>query len=366
MRRFFLITLGSFSQTGGIEKFNRALMKAFISLASTVPISFRASGMYDKVTDEAYIPSSQYYAGKGWRWLFTGRVLWRGLHVDELIIGHINLSAIGLLIKWLRPSVKITLVCHGIEVFQHVSGIKKFFLSKVDRFLAVSQYTKLQLEVIQRVPAHKIKVFPNTLDPYFHLPSRFEKPGYLMKRYDIAADEKVLFTLTRLDSSEGYKGYDTVIRSIPELMKAGYRIKYIIGGKADKKEKEALTHLIHTLGLQAQVLLTGFIAEEEVTDHYLLADIYVMPSKGEGFGIVFLEAMACGTPVIAGNKDGSSEALRFGQLGTLIDPDNDEAIQKALIDVLIQPKQPEALQQATLSYFSFEKFTERLEQVFLN
>jgi phosphatidyl-myo-inositol dimannoside synthase len=111
------------------------------------------------------------------------------------------------------------------------------------------------------------------------------------------------------------------------------------------------------------VLMPGFVADEEVTDHYLLADVFVMPSKGEGFGIVYLEAMACGLPVIAGNKDGSTEALQFGELGTLIDPDDADELAAALVKALTTVHYSSEVQQNMLQYFSFERFKERLQAV---
>lgn len=69
-----------------------------------------------------------------------------------------------------------------------------------------------------------------------------------------------------------------------------------------------------------RVIFAGRIAEKEKAEHYRLADVYVMPSSGEGFGIVYLEALACGIPVIGSKIDGSRDALREGQLGLLVNP----------------------------------------------
>jgi phosphatidyl-myo-inositol dimannoside synthase len=351
---------------GGIEKFNRAFMKAFMASEANLACEFTASGMYDAMGDENYIPSKRFSAFKGNRWSFVITNLINSFKKQEIILGHVNLALIGVLIKFMQPSKKITVICHGIEVFEKVTGLKKKLLQKADRVLAVSNYTKEQLIHIQNVDAEKIHVFPNTLDPYFQLPASFRKPGYLQERYGVTKDQKILFTLTRLNSQEGYKGYDKVIRSLPALRKKGYPIKYIIGGKADAKELATVTSLIASLGLEQEVVLAGYIAENEITDHYLLADVFVMPSKGEGFGIVYLEAMACGVPVIAGNKDGSTEALQFGKLGTLIDPDSEHEIETALHPIFQQEIKSEQLQQQMLHYFSFEQYTKRLQEVFLN
>jgi phosphatidyl-myo-inositol dimannoside synthase len=354
-RRVHFLVLASFSSTGGIEKFNRAFMKAFVMNESKSKLSFTASGMYDTGNDEAYISAGQFDACGGNRLLFVVKNFFKSFQADELILGHMNLALMGVLYKLFQPSKQLTIICHGIEVFEPVSGLKKKLLQKANRVLAVSNYTKDQLINLQKIDASKINVFPNTLDPFFSLTTFFQKPVYLQERYHIAPNQKTLFTLTRLNSEEGYKGYDKVIRCIPALKNAGYDVKYIIGGKADAKEQQSVEQLIASLELQQHVVLAGYIPDSEVSDHYLMADVFVMPSKGEGFGIVFLEAMACGLPVIAGNKDGSTEALQFGKLGTLVNPDSEKELQTALQSVLQQPKKPQQVQHK-----------KRLQEVFLN
>ena len=89
--------------------------------------------------------------------------------------------------------------------------------------------------------------------------------------------------------------------------------------------------MIRELGIESNVTLAGFVPDYELCSHYNLCDLFAMPSKGEGFGIVFLEALACGKPMIAGNKDGSVEAVLNGELGALVDPDNVAEIANAII-----------------------------------
>ena len=117
--------------------------------------------------------------------------------------------------------------------------------------------------------------------------------------------------------------------------------------------------------LEENVLLTGFIKEEEVIDHYLLADAFIMPSTMEGFGIVFIEAMACGVPVIAGNIDGSPDALKNGELGTLINPLSHSEIIESL-STLINPCQnipPFKLQSIGQQNFGFDSCKKKLEKI---
>lgn len=358
---FFLLT--AFSHMGGIEKFNRAFMKALGDLSTTLHLKSTLGGMYDRSFDEHYTQEQTYHAFKGKKIQFVLWAVKQSVKQDVIILGHLNLALIAVLLKLIAPQKKLIIICHGIEVFEPVSGIKKKALQQADQLLAVSSFTKQQLISKQGLPAEKITVLPNTIDPFFTFPVDFTKPAYLQERYGIAPHEKVILTLTRLNSNEGYKGYDTLVKILPELLYKNIPFKYILAGKADATELQRMNELIKTLGLEQQVMMPGFITEEEITDHYLLADVFVMPSKGEGFGIVYTEAMACGLPVIAGNKDGSTEALQFGELGTLIDPDSAEELKEALVHVLNEQREPKQVQQKMLKYFSFEKFRERLKHI---
>jgi glycosyltransferase involved in cell wall biosynthesis len=123
--------------------------------------------------------------------------------------------------------------------------------------------------------------------------------------------------------------------------------------------------LIH-YDLQDCVTLAGFISDTELCDYYNLCDTFAMPSHGEGFGIVYLEAMACGKPTLAGNRDGAQDALCHGKLGALVDPDDSSAIAQTLIQILQKTYpnplmyQPEAMRQAVIDRFGFDRFQDTL------
>ncbi|MGB3650876.1 MAG: glycosyltransferase, partial [Rivularia sp. (in: cyanobacteria)] len=114
------------------------------------------------------------------------------------------------------------------------------------------------------------------------------------------------------------------------------------------------------------VTLTGYIPDEELSEHYNLCDVFAMPSKGEGFGIVYLEALASAKPVLAGNKDGAVDPLCQGELGALIDPDDSEAIAQTLIQILQNQYpnpllyQPLKLRQQVIERFGCESFEKTL------
>ena len=258
------------------------------------------------------------------------------------------------------------MVTHGIEVWDQLSGLKKLLLDKCDSILAVSNFTRDKLIGINGVKSEKIKIFHNTIDPFFSYPTQFAKPEYLISRYNIKKEDKIILTLTRLAYTEKYKGYDKVITVLSDVIARYTNVKYLIAGKPDELEKNRLNTLISQYKLENHVFLVGFIAEEEITDHYQLADVFVMPSKKEGFGIVFIEAMACGLPVIAGNQDGSVDALKNGELGMLVNPENKQEMVDTLCKVLgsdsYTPTQKAQLQQKMNGYFGFPIFCDNLKK----
>lgn len=97
--------------------------------------------------------------------------------------------------------------------------------------------------------------------------------------------------------------------------------------------------------------------------HFNLADIYVMPSTKEGFGLVFIEAMHYGKPVIAGNKDGSADALDNGKFGLLIDPDNTTAITNAIKRMIQKPAYFIPDERKLHEKFSYSKYKEQLKEI---
>lgn len=355
--------LKSFSFTGGIEKFNRCFLKALHELSVEEPFKLQAISSHDAVTNEQYFPAKNFKGFGGNRLKFLLYACWQTLFAKQIILGHINLAVIGFWVKWLRPKTELIIVIHGVDVWQPQTGLKLKALQMADKILSVSNYTKtIVCKNHPTINANKIHIFPNTIDPYFKLPSSFQKPQYLQERYGLTDTTKVLLTVTRLANTEQFKGYDHTISVLPTLQQqVGNNVQYILGGKGQEQELARITQHIQQTGTQQQVQLIGFIKDEELIDHYLLADVFVMPSKKEGFGIVFIEAMACGLKVIAGNKDGSVDALQHGTLGTLINPDSETELLAALKDAMQDPANDRrALQEKVMGVFGFDKFKGRL------
>lgn len=360
-KEVLFLNLSAFSSTGGIEKFNRSFLKALYDAELKGKTITDAFSLQDTDADEKYFNKNNYKGFAGNKLKFVSSVIRQAKYYDTIIAGHINLALPSFISS--SKHKKVFLIAHGIEMWAPLKGIKKAFLKRVDKILAVSNFTKQEIIKHHHIAKNKITIFHNTIDPFFKYPAQFSKPEYLKKRYHLNG-QKIIYTLTRLSSDEQYKGYDKVLEALPEIKKIHPGIKYLIAGKADAAEKLRVEKLIKSLGLQENVLLTGFIKDDEIIDHYLLADTFIMPSTMEGFGIVFIEAMACGIPVIAGNVDGSVDALKNGELGQLIDPLNSKEIMQSLMTADYNSNiTPVQLQQSIQQNFGFDLFTKKLQEI---
>ena len=369
-QKILFLTLKTFSLTGGIEKVCRCLAMVLTSIASKEQ-QVRMISLCDDCADvqEKYFPRQYFKGFNNNKLKFSIIALRQALKSDILILSHINLLAIAFLAKKIRPEKRIILFAHGIEVWRPIRTWKRRFIQRHVEIWAVSDYTSEQMQNLHHITKSHIEILNNCLDPFITIPSSFDKPKGLLKRYQLNIDQPVLFTLTRLSSSELYKGYDLVIKAIPKLLEQFPTLTYLIAGKADQLEKKRIDTLIADLNLEKHVILVGFLPDEELTDHFLLADVFVMPSRKEGFGIVFIEAAACGCSVIAGNQDGSVDALLNGDLGQLIDPTDQTAITEAIVKSLKQPKTPESaakIQKLCLQHFNFENYQKKVVQLLDN
>jgi len=365
-RHTLLLTLKVFAATGGIEKVCRVAGKALYEEAVEHDRRVRIFSMYDTNEDAAgnhYFPS-EIFKGFGRKKIkFILASLREAKHFDQIILSHINLLLIGWLIKKIYPRKKIMLLAHGIEIWGDIGSKKKMMLRSCDLVVPVSAYTAQKVEQIHGVPAAKIKVLNNCLDPFLPLGKEFLGDSSVRSKYGFSVDDIVLFTLSRLSSKERYKGYDKVMQALVQVKKKFGNVKYLLAGSYDKEEKEYIDAMIHSLELDNTVVMTGFIPDEDLVAYFSNADVYIMPSMKEGFGIVFIEAMFYGLPVIAGNKDGSVDALLQGQLGSLLDPLNIEEIENAIMDVLSQPDEFKPDRNLLLSHFGYDAYKKKINHL---
>jgi glycosyltransferase involved in cell wall biosynthesis len=281
-----------------------------------------------------------------------------------ILCGHINFAPVAFLIYRIT-TVPYWIIVYGTEVWDVQESSKIKALQAANQIISISSYTRERLINEQKISLEKISLLPVTFDA-----DRFKvssKPYYLLKRYGLQVQQPIILTVGRLSSFDRYKGYDQILKSLPKIRHEIPNIHYILVGKGDDRPR--IEQLISQLNLQECVTLAGFVADDELCDHYNLCDVFAMPSKGEGFGIVYLEALACGKPTVGGNQDGAIDALCQGELGALVNPDDVEAIAKTLIQILqgTYPNsllyEPELLREKVIERFSVQQFNQTLSNL---
>ncbi|OKH56221.1 glycosyltransferase [Calothrix sp. HK-06] len=290
---------------------------------------------------------------------FATEIMYEGFlqRPNLTIASHLHFSIASYFLKRIF-GIPYWAFAHGIEAWDIQKPALKTAIHNADLILTGSSYTRERLLNEEKLDAKKVVILPNTFDS-----SRFKpalKPDYLLKRHKLKPKQPVILTVARLSALEGYKGYDQIIRALPQIRQVIPNIHYIIVGRGNDSQR--IKELTTELAVQDCVTLAGFIPDEQLCDYYNLCDVFAMPSKAEGFGMVYLEALACGKPVLAGNQDGAISALCDGKLGALVNPDDVEEIAKTLIQILqgyypnLLMYQPEQLRQMVIEQFGFERF----------
>ncbi|MEM9946258.1 MAG: glycosyltransferase family 4 protein, partial [Cyanobacteria bacterium P01_D01_bin.36] len=222
---------------------------------------------------------------------------------DHVFCGHINLAALVAPLCRLL-GIPYTILTYGKEVWYPLSTIDKWALQTANRVWTISRYSRDLACQANQVPQDKFDMLPCVVDGGVFTPS--SPPQSLLEQYQLQ-DAHVLMTVARLWAGDIYKGVDVTIRALPKIARAFPSVKYVVIGRGDDQPR--LAQLAVDLGVADRVVFAGFVPDDALVDHYRLADVYVMPSK-EGFGIVYLEAMACAVPVIAGDDDGSADPVQ--------------------------------------------------------
>lgn len=357
---------------GGIQHFSRALVRALTELAPEYRLQIfskndrnagNVTGGFDldltlPIKGYGHYPAklrTAAYVLGGWMAAFKDRPDW--------ILGtHPHFSKALRLIKS-TLGIPYVPVVHGVETWGHVHGALRRGLLDADLIIAVSEFTRRHLVQECGFQPEKVVVVPNTFDESLFSPGA--KPVRLLERHLLSPDQPVLLTVGRLSSTERYKGHDQVIRAMPAICEKQPDARYLIVGDGDDAPR--LRALARDANVEKQVIFTGYVQREDLPDYYRLADIFVMPSTGEGFGIVFLEALASGRPVIAANADASPEALDGGRLGWLVDPGRPDQIAEGALAILGGKARPELndsawLRSEVVRLFGFNAFKQHLRQ----
>lgn len=274
------------------------------------------------------------------------------LQADVALHAQWQTVAASLVSRWTTGWPKrIACAAHGRELLlnpaEKIPGLRQIYdrwrqanLTGCDLLFPVSRYTGGLLRSLG-VPNDCIRVVPNGTDP-----NHFQaQDGSRIRESLRVNDAPLLLTVGRLVPR---KGIDTVLQALPTIVESAPGVQYVIAGTGPDESR--LKSMVERLGLQSRVHFVGYVDHDRLPAYYSAADVFVMPARNnppdvEGFGIVFLEANACGTPVIGARSGGMPDAIRDGETGLLVPPNNPSALATSATHLLTHPAEANALGQ---------------------
>jgi phosphatidyl-myo-inositol dimannoside synthase len=326
---------------GGIQRAGRHLALVLSEYATSKKSEYRFLSLNDspelhrmRVGDREYVFTG---AARG-KARFVVSALKAARRKAKLALAlHPNFAPIVRSMNVLAPRMKSIICTHGIEVWEPLSKMRRRALRHATLVLAPSRATADYVISLQGVAPEKVRVLPWGLDPDFETQLSKNSQSRLPAAFP---QGRVILTVGRWLATERYKGMDTLILAMPRLLLRWPDLQLVMVGAGD--DRDWLVNLAQDSGVQSHVHFLSGLTYPEISACYAAAEVFALPSRGEGFGFVYLEAMARGKPVIGGAHGGAPEVIRDGVTGYVVQ--HGDAVQLATsIDALLA--NPELAQQ---------------------
>jgi len=288
---------------GGIQRY----MKVILRIAKTHQQPCDVLSVLDNAGITA--PSDSVYIGcEGSKSRFCFEAVGLALRgkTRKIIVGHVGLLPVAWILRMAGATDEYTLVLHGIEAWRRLGWIQRFAAQRAKSVIATTAYTAREFCYFNEIDFGRCAVIPLAGDMQTR---QFTRPA--------PERELQLMTVSRLSAADRYKGFDCILEAMRLGLDSGLPLKLQIIGTGNDLER--LRDLAISLGIQDQVRFRGALTDAELEQVYSESHVFVMPSKKEGFGIVYLEAMAAGLPCIAANHGGVPEVVEHGEAGFLVE-----------------------------------------------
>ena len=316
-RRVLIGLFPELDAAGGVQRAGRHMAAVLTEYAASRGMECRLLSLNDS-------PELHRMTVSGREFVYTGCDRGKGRFVAAalkaarrkariVLAGHPNLAPVVRLMKFVAPQMKSIVSTHGVEVWEPLPGMRRRTLQNANVVLAPSRYTADHVRTDQGVAPQRLRVLPWALDPQFEglvagapkagLPESFPKG-------------RVILTVGRWLASERYKGMDTLITALPKLLTRWPDLQLAAVGEGD--DRDWLHDLAEEHGVSMHVHFLSGLSYAQLASCYSVCELFALPSRGEGFGLVYLEAMACGKPVIGGAHGGAPEVIEDGVSGYLV------------------------------------------------
>ncbi len=327
--------LGLFTQLegpGGIQRASRHLAAVLSEWADRRSWPFRLLSLNDiQGIHQAEIAGRQFcYTGFARRkGSFLRATLRATCGVPKLVfVNHPNLTPLARVVQVLT-SAPVLAIGWGVDVWEPLAWYRRWAIRRVDALLAISRYTADQMVSAQKINPVRVSLLPLALDPDFW---KCAQQVSEQRRPTGFPRGRVVLTVTRLAAVDAYKGVDTLIQALARLPDETHLV--VVGDGDDRPRLEALAR---AQGVAHRVHFSGALERDELVACYQHCDVFALPSKGEGFGLVFLEAMAFGKPVVGGAHGGTLDIIEHGSNGFLVPHGEVEQLAATLRRLLADP-----------------------------
>src|SRR5712664_977036 len=279
-----------------------------------------------------------------------------------VLAAHPNLGPVVQAMRFVAPRLKSIICTHGIDVWEPLGGLRRRALRHANLVLAPSRDTADHVASEQGVARERIRILPWALDPQFESllapGSRTALPG------EFPAG-RVILTVGRWLATERYKGMDTLITALPRLLTRWPELQLVFVGTGD--DRAWLEELTEKNGVHRHVHFLSGLNYTELAACYSACEIFALPSRGEGFGLVYLEAMACGKPVIGGAHGGAPEVIEDGVTGYLVPHGDPIQLATSIEALLADPAHAKEMgargRQRAEHEFRFNAFAKSLKKI---
>jgi glycosyltransferase involved in cell wall biosynthesis len=344
--KLLLVTPQLFGARGGIARIARAMTLACARWAQRRDAAFSVYALQDETSlraDTRYLPHGDYRSFAGDRIRFAlALTRARATERARVVFTHVNLATLAL-----DAALPYAVVAHGVEVWSPLPWHRRTALRRAAACWPVSNYTAGELERLHRVSSARVRPILNCLDPFWE-PLRAH-----------SGDNRYALAVSRLDPADRAKGIDLVIRAFAAA-RSRLPPSFVLVVIGDGLDRPRLQRLVHEQRLSDRVRFESAVGDQALRQAYAACDLFVLPSTKEGFGLVYLEAMASARPVIAAAAGGAQEVVVHGETGIVVRPNDVQQISEALINLATDDRLRERLGSAgklrVEHEFSFERY----------
>ena len=311
---------------GGIQRMSRHFGAAFRRLTARRGEELRLLSLNDpRGTHSLNVGGEEFrFTGFGReKFRFFASATAHMRRADLVFVGHPHLASLSLA-AGLRPGTRVWTQAYGVEVWSPLPAISRWALQRADLVTGISAHTNEMLRTVQGVGPGRIGLLPPALDP-----SQEPGPGVEARR-----DGPLLrvLTVSRLDVLDPYKGIEQVLAAVDSLKDRFPTLRYTIVGEGSDRAR--LEGLAANMGLGERVEFLGSVDDATLRNVYAGSDLFILPSMREGFGIVYLEAMAHGVPVVGIDCAGTRDVIRDGFNGAMLAGEDRQAMVERLSALL--------------------------------